>query len=37
MLGSVRQSVREGLAIDAARKTFTAAVRARAKTAGLTL
>ncbi len=37
VLGSVRQSIRDGLALDVARKTFTASVRARAKAAGLTL
>ena len=37
VLGGVRQSIHEGLALDAARKTFTATIRTRAKTAGLTL
>ena len=31
ILGGVRQSIREGLPLDVARKTFTATVRARAK------
>lgn len=31
VLGGVRQSIREGLSLDVARKTFTATVRARAK------
>ncbi len=31
VLGGVRQSIREGLTLDVARKTFTATVRARAK------
>lgn len=31
VLGGVRQSIREGLALDVARKTFTASVRARAR------
>jgi hypothetical protein len=37
VLGGVRQSIREGLPIDAARKTFTSAVRTRARAIGVTL
>jgi hypothetical protein len=37
VFGGVRQAIREGLPLEAARKTFTASARAQAKAAGLTL
>lgn len=37
VLGGVRQAIREGLSLDAARKTFTASVTARAKAIGVSL
>lgn len=37
VLGGVRQSIREGLGLDLARKTFTATVKARAKSQRIAL
>lgn len=37
VLGGVRQAIREGISLEAARKTFTASARARAKAIGVTL
>lgn len=37
ILGGVRQSIREGLSLEAARKTFTATVKARARAQRITL
>jgi hypothetical protein len=37
VLGGIREAIRDGVSLEAARKMFTAAVRSRAKAAGLAL